>query len=329
MIRKPGNTRRTTRNRAMEPDILMSFEETMANLADPGKSLSNSGLIYLSDLDSKELALFQEAWVAIETKRRRQVISRMVDLAENNFELDFDNIFRHCLKDEDAEVKCAAIEGLWENEETFLLIPLTGLLEGDPSDRVQAAAAAALGKFAMLAELNKLPQHLVARVSGVLLAAFSDTSKPLEVRCRALEAVAPLSTAEVTRAIGNAYQSDNLRLKASAIYAMGRTCNPSWLSLLLNELGSDEAELRYEAAGACGELEQEAATPYLIKLTSDNDINVQLMAIQALGKIGGRAAREHLEKCLSHPEEPVRDAARQALEELRFGEDPLNAGRTI
>jgi HEAT repeat protein len=329
MIEKPGNTRRTKRNRAMEPDMLLSFEQTMANLADRKKPLSSAGLVSLSDLDSTKLALFQETWAAIETKRRRQIISRMVDLAENNFELDFDNIFRHCLKDEDAEVKCAAVEGLWENEETSLLRPLTGLLERDRSDKVQAAAATALGKFAMLAELNKLPQHHTSRVAGTLLTAFSDTSKPLEVRRRALEAVAPLSTTEVTGAIGNAYQSDNLRLKASAIYAMGRNCSPSWLPLLLKELGSDEAELRYEAAEACGELEQEEATPYLIELTSDKDISVQLMAIQSLGKIGGRAAREHLEQRLSHPDEPVRDAVRQALEELLFGEDPLNAGQTI
>jgi HEAT repeat protein len=313
----------------MESDMLMSFEETVANLADRKKSLSNSGLVCLSDLDSTKLALFQQAWAAIETKRRRQIISRMIDLAEDNFELDFSNIFRHCLKDEDAEVKCAAIEGLWENEETSLLIPLTGLLEHDSSDRVQAAAAAALGKFAMLAELNKLQQHHTSRVADVLLAAVSDTSKPPEVKRRALEASAPLSTAEVTRAIGNAYQSDNLNLKASAIYAMGRNCSPSWLSLLLKELDSDEAELRYEAAGACGELGQEAATPYLIKLTSDDDISVQSMAIQALGKIGGRAAKEHLEQCLNHPDEPVRDAARQALGELQFGENPLNTGRPI
>ena len=312
----------------MESDMLLSFEETMATLADLGRPLSNSGLVCLSDLDSKELALFQEAWVTIDTKRRRQIISRMVDLAEDNFELDFSKIFRHCLKDEDAEVKCAAIEGLWENEETSLLIPLTGLLEYDSSERVQAAAAAALGKFAMLAELNKLPQDHTSRVSGVLLTAFSDTGKPLEIRRRTLEAVAPLSTAEVNRAIGNAYQSDNLRLKASAIYAMGRNCSPSWLSLLLKVLGSDQAELRYEAAGACGELGQEAATPYLIKLTSDNDISVQSMAIRALGKIGGRAAKEHLEKCLRHSDDSVRDTARQALEELQFSEDPLNAGRT-
>jgi HEAT repeat protein len=321
--------RRTKRNRTMEPDMLPSFEETVANLADQKKPLSNSGLVCLSDLDSTELALFRQAWVNIGTKQRRQVISRMVDLAEDNFELDFSSIFRHCLKDEDAEVKCAAIEGLWENEETSLLMPLTGLLEHDSSDRVQAAAAAALGKFAMLAELNKLPQHHTSRVSDVLLAAFSNTGKPLEVRRRALEAVAPLSTAEVTRAIGNAYHSDNLRLKASAIYAMGRNCNPSWLSLLVKELSSDEAELRYEAAGACGELGQETATTYLIKLTSDKDASVQLMAIQALGKIGGRAAKEHLERCLRHSDESVRDAARQAIEELQFGEDPLNAGRTI
>jgi HEAT repeat protein len=313
----------------MEPDMLMPLEETLANLADSGRPLFNSGLAPLSGLNSAELALFQQAWTSIDTERRQQIISRLVDLEEGNFELDFSSIFRHCLKDEDDEVKCTAIDGLWENEETSLFITLIGLLEHDSSDRVQAAAASALGKFAMLAELNKLPQHHTPRISSTLLATFSDTRKPIEVRRRALEAVAPLSSPKVTIAINKAYHSDNLKLRSSAIYAMGRNCSPNWLSILLKELGSTEAELRYEAAVACGELGQEEATPHLIKLTNDHDINVQLMAIQALGKIGGRAAKEHLEQCLSHADEPIRDAARQALEELKLGEDPLNAGGMI
>jgi HEAT repeat protein len=313
----------------MEPDMLMPLEETLANLADSERPLSNSGLASLSGLNSAELALFQQAWASIDTERRRQIISRLVDLEEDNFELDFSSILRHCLKDEDAEVKCTAIEGLWENEGTSLFIALIGLLEHDSSDRVQAAAAAALGKFAMLAELNKLPPHHTPKISSTLLATFSDTRKPLEVRRRALEAIAPLSSPEVTTVINKAYRSSNLKLRSSAIYAMGRNCSPDWLSTLLKELGSTEAELRYEAAGACGELGQVEATPHLVKLTNDHDINVQLMAIQALGKIGGRAAKEHLGKCLSHADEPIRDAARQALEELELGENPLNPGRMM
>jgi len=313
----------------MEPNVALSFKETVANLANREKPLSNLKLVYLSNLEPAKKVLLEQVWVAIEVKRRRQIMSRLVELAEDNFELNFDDIFRYCLRDEDAEVRCTAIEGLWENEETSLLIPLINLLEHDSSDRVQAAAASALGKFTMLAELNKLRQCHASRISRALLATFGDTGKPLEIRCRALEAVAPLSIAEVATAIMGAYQSDNLKLRASAIYAMGKNCSPSCLSILLKELGSVEDELRYEAAVACGELGQEEAVPYLVKLTNDRDINVQLAAVQALGKIGGRVAKEHLEQCLSHPDEAIRDAAKQTMDELALGEDPLNVWRVV
>jgi HEAT repeat protein len=307
----------------MESAVSLPFKETIANLADSDKPLPGSGLAYLSNLNSAEMVLFEKAWAATEVKRRRQIMYRLVELAEDNFELNFDSVFRHSLKDKDAEVRCKAIEGLWENEETSLITPLINLLEQDSSAKVQAAAASALGKFNMLAELNKLRSHHAYKISHTLLTAINDKSKPLEVRRRALEAVAPLSIPEVATAIMDAYHSDNSELRASSIYAMGKNCSPSWLPMLLKELGSAEDEIRYEAAGACGELGQEEATLQLIKLTHDHDIKVQLSAIEALGKIGSKAAREHLKQCLNHPSEPIRDAAEQALDELEAREDPL------
>ena len=134
----------------------LPIEETIADLGNCDKPLSSSRLIYLSNLNSAEMALFEQAWAAIEPERRRPIISRLVELAEDNFEFDFDSIFRRCLNDEDAEVRCKAIEGLWESEETSLINPLINLVEQDYSEKVQAAAATALGKFALLAELGKL-----------------------------------------------------------------------------------------------------------------------------------------------------------------------------
>ncbi len=300
----------------MEPAASLPFAEAMANLASHDELLSISKLAHLSAPDSAEMALFAPAWAKIEVERRRQVLSRLVELTEDNLELDFDRIFRHCLRDEDAEVRSKAIEGLWENEETSLIAPLLNLLEQDSTEEVRAAAAAALGKFTMLAELGKLRSDHKASISRALLAIINDKSKPLEVRRRALEAIAPLSIPEVATAINKAYHSDNYRLRASAVYAMGRNSGPYWLPLLLKELDSPEEEIRYEAAGACGELREEEATPCLIRLTDDPDTGVQLAAIRALGMVGGKEAREHLQQCLNHPSEPARDAAEQALEEL-------------
>ena len=302
----------------------LSIEETIAGLGNCDKPLLNSRLTQLSNLNSEELEFLRQAWAVIEPKRRRQIIYRLVELAEDNFELNFDSIFISCLKDQDAEVRSKAIGGLWESEEASLIAPLINLLEQDSSEKVQVAAAIALGKFAMLAELRKLRSCHTSRICQALLTVIDDRSKPIEVRRRALEAAAPLSQPQVKKAIMAAYQSRNPKFRASAIYAMGRNCDHSWLPMLLKELGNADAEIRYEAAGACGELGEEEAVPYLTELINDPDTDVQLVVIQALGKIGGSEAKECLKQCLNNPSEVILQAAEQTLYELEAEEDSFS-----
>jgi len=304
--------------------MALPIEETIVELGNSDKPLLDSKLAELSNLSSEELEFFKRSWAAIEPKRRCQITHRLVELAEDNLELNFDSIFKHCLEDQDAEVRSKAIEGLWENEEASLINPLINLLEQDSLETVQAAAAMALGKFAMLAEHQKLRSCHVFKIQEALLTVISDKNKSVEVKRRALEAAAPLSLPQVKTAIMEAYQSHDSRLRISSIYAMGKNCDPSWLPVLLKELASADAEVRYEAAGACGELEEEAAVSHLIMLIDDPNADVQMAAIQALGKIGGTKARECLEQCLNNISKAARQAAKQALNELEAEETPLS-----
>ena len=299
----------------------LPIEETLANLGNSDKPLLSSELIELSNLNQEEMGLFEQKWAAIEPKRRRQIVCRLIALAEDNFELNFDNILIGCLKDQDAEVRSKAIEGLWENEDACLITPLIKMLNEDSSEKVQATAATALGRFTMLAELRKLRSCYTAKLQEALLAVLGDKGRPVEIRRRALEAAAPLNVPQVQNAIMEAYQTHNSKLRVSSIYAMGKNCNHFWLPMLLKELGNANTEIRYEAAGACGELGEEEAIPYLIELIKDPDADVQLAAIQALGKIGGTDAKECLQQCLSNPHQAISQAAEQALHELEVGED--------
>jgi HEAT repeat protein len=108
---------------------------------------------------------------------------------------------------------------------------------------------------------------------------------------------------------------------------MGKNSNPSWLPILIKELDSADAEIRYEAVGACGELGEEEAVPHLIRLITDpdadTDADAQLTAIRALGKIGGPEAKNCLENYLDSPSEAIQQATEQALNELGIGEEPL------
>jgi HEAT repeat protein len=300
------------------------IEEIIAELANPDKPLLNSGLAELSNLQPQAQEFFNKIWPTIETKRRREIISRLVELAEDNFELDFDNIFKECLSDPDAEIRSQSIEGLWENEEPSLIGHLINLLENDKSEMVQATAATALGKFVTLAQDKKLRSSHISNVYQVLLAAVRDKSKSDEVRRRVLEAASPICLPEVAAAIRAAYRSADHKLKVSAIFAMGKNCDPAWLNILLTELGSPDAEIRYEAAKACGELGEEEAVPHLIKLAQESDIDIQLAAVQALGQIGGTEAKNYLEDCLDDPNELIQQAAEQALKEIEMGEEPFS-----
>jgi HEAT repeat protein len=174
----------------------------------------------------------------------------------------------------------------------------------------------------MLAELGKLPETDAYRVEEALLSTFYTENEHLAVRCRALEAISALSLPQVEDVIRDAYYSSELDLQVSAIYAMGRNCNPSWLPLLFKELRSPNPQLRFEAVRACAELEAEEAIPHLLELTGDNDAEVKTSAIEALGRIGGDMAKDVLQKCLQNPDEVIQEAAQDALEEIAFWDDP-------
>lgn len=298
------------------------LELYLAELRDLSKSMAISKLANLSDLSPEEADIFRREWPDIDVARRRQIVGRLAELAEDNFELAFDDVFRSCLSDADGEVRVKAIEGLWGCEERSLIDPLIRLLLENAEDSVRAAAADGLGRFAMLAELGKLPESDAEKVEEALLTAFNKGNEQLDVRRRVLEAISPLTKPQVEEMIRQAYRSDSLEFQVSAMYAMGRNCNPGWLPILLKELRNPNPQLRFEAVRACAELEAEEAVPHLIELTRDNDAEVRISAIEALGQIGGSEAREGLQRCLDNPDEPIRQASQEALEEMGFWEDP-------
>jgi HEAT repeat protein len=298
-----------------------NIKQVINDLADKEKALVNASMADLSNINNEELDFLARVWSGIEVDRRRKIISRLVELAEENFELNFDSIFKYSLRDQDADVGAKAIEGLWENEETILISSFIRMLNEDSSEIVQAAAAKALSKFALLAELKKLGPSSSSRVSEALLAILKDKNKPKEVWRRALEAAAPLSHPEVKKAIDEAYSSGDPKIHNSAIYAMGKNCDSYWMPTLVKEMASPSPDTRYEAAGACGEICDEEAVPHLIKLVQDKDSEVQQAAVISLGKIGGNKAKQFLLKCRNSADEIVSDAAEQALKHLEAEDD--------
>ncbi len=298
-----------------------SYKQPIAEILDSSKPLTSSTLAYLSDLSGEELEFLKQVWAKADANRRQQVISHLIHLSEADLKLDFSSTFVFCLRDPDETVRTQAIVGLESEENHIFVGPLVQALKQDSSARVRAAAATALGRFALLGELDKLSTDFTDKVRKALLEIWDNKTEPVEVKRRALEAIAPLSLPRVKELIEEAYHSNDVKLKGSAIYAMGRNCDSAWLTTLLTELSSNQPELRYEAANACGELGAKEAVPHLTGLIEDEDVQVQEAAIKALGEIGSEEAKQTLNKLARNPQPRIRQAAKSALKELLFCED--------
>jgi HEAT repeat protein len=294
-------------------------------ILDKHQLLIKSDLNRLSLINSDELAFLEQRWPFADVKRRRKIIENLVKLGYDNATLNFGRIFSFCLDDNDAQIRIRAIEGLAEDEDTSIISSLKGMLHDDDSFEVRDAAAAALGKFAVLGELGKISNRKIDDVFNGLLTVIEKQHELAKVKSSALEAIAAFNVPRVRNLIEESYYSDDLALKTSAIKAMGVNCNLEWLELLEKELNSDDSEIRYTAVKSIGELGSEDAIPYLLEIIDDEDIRIQEAVIKAMGEIGGEEARRILNSLLLDPEQHIRQAAKSALKEIDFCEDPLSS----
>lgn len=302
----------------------MSLETYLEELTQEDIPLKYGEFLELSSLDSDDMELIQEVWPRLSPERRLDLVSRLVETSEENIDMDFTPIFKLALTDEAKFVRCKAVSGLWECEDRPLITTFIKLLEGDPSTEVRTAAAQALGKFAVLAEDGKLLSLDSGRIQGVLLPLVKSEDLPLILRRRALESVGVFNSDEISQVIDWAYKHDDTDMQQSAIYAMGRNADFQWTDVIRAALGREEPAIRYEAALACGELGEEEMIPDLLPLLKDEDLQVRLSSINALGSIGGSLAKKALAACLKSDDDVVSQTAEEALESLESNDDPLN-----
>jgi HEAT repeat protein len=302
----------------------MEFSEYLRQLRDPASHLSVAGLRHLHDLTSEQADALRLVWQEMETERRQQVVSQLIELAEDNVDLSFDSVFFTALDDSEADVRAAAIRGLWEYEGHDLIGRLLRLLEKDEEPEVRAEAALALGRFVLMFEFGNLRERHFQKVEEGLRRTLDDELEEEEVQARSLEAIGACDRPWVREAILRAYEGEAPRLRVGALHAMGRNCEPHWLPTLIAELSSADPEMRYEAATALGSLADRRAVSPLAPLLYDPDPEVKEAAIAALGQIGGSDVKSLLRPLLQAPSHSVQEAAAAALAEASFVEDPLS-----
>jgi HEAT repeat protein len=287
-----------------------------------GQNIVYGELRALSDRRVREADVFAPAWRIIVGDRRLRIIGALAELAEDNLDLNFDQIFLWCLDDPDAAVRARAIDGLAEADSPMVMGCMLEALRTDPVPAVRVAAALGLARFARAAACGDISASAADVLADALGAAHDRADEVLEVRRRALEALGYLADAAgVTERIAAAYRTGEQLWCESALVAMGRSMAPQWLPVIRRELSHDSPARRYEAALAIGE-HGETATAFvgaLTRLAGEADGEVALAAIWALAQIGGSAAHRALGQIAGSADDARRSAAEEALDGDELG----------
>lgn len=272
----------------------------------------------LSGLLEADVQDLRGRWPDLRLELRRALVHALGDLADADFKLDFSAVFRVALDDDDAEIRATSVLGLREVEDVRLIPVLTRILRHDPAGAARAAAATALGDYVLLGELGKVRPELFEATVAALRATYLDEGEEAEVQRQALEAVAYTAEGGVAELIRDAYDAASEAMKISAVFAMGRSADTRWSTIIQHELTSTNPTMRMEATRASGELQLREAAREVASLTDDVDQSVRLTALWALGQIGGTVARKTLGEFVTSADPELRAVATEALQELEF-----------
>jgi len=283
------------------------FDKILATLSAEGHKNENiveASLFYgLSDILAEEVKQLEPIWNELPTSYKHKMLVAFNEASEADFDLSYKQVALLGLKDESSLTRSAAVDLLWDDESVATMRLLLNLVRTDDSPNVKARALVALGKFILLGEYEEIPELIAHEAQELAFETHNDTSQPLEVRRRALEALSNSSHPQKDKLIQSAYHSPEHLFKVSAIFAMGRTCDEKWEDIILDELNSEDNELVYEAVRACGEIGLSSSVRQLGQLLLDDDREIQMMVIWSLGEIGGQQAVD----ILSVYEENVED----------------------
>lgn len=294
------------------------FETVMDDLF-AGETIRIYQLYRLSDMSADEMAHFSREWASAADDRRITMAKHMVDLAEDNFRLNFHPLFAFMFTDPSPEIRQAALEGLWDSTDTSLIAPIVGMLRTDDVTAVRASAARALAHYILLAEWGQFERQYTEEAVEALLETLDDRETADAVRRAALEAVAASGDPEINRHIQDAYDNGSTDLQLSALFAMGNSADPRWLPIVLEELSSPDADVRAEAARAAGGIGHAQAVADLMELISDEDREVAEAAVLALGQIGGDDAQQFLSRIAEDDDyAELHEAVDEALEEMEW-----------
>jgi HEAT repeat protein len=296
-----------------------SIEETVRALAEH-RPLTSRHAKSLSGLASMQIAFLRDTWSGLPDRERVGALATLLQQANADPLLDFDAVFSMAMDDPNASVRRVAIGASMSSENAEVLEKLLALTSNDPDETVRSAAAERLGRFAYEAEVGRFSRGDRDRIEQTLLGRIRSESEAWQVRAAALASAGFFSSEPVRLEVRRALAHSTLRV--SAIRAIARNLDPAWTTVLVEQMESEEAAVRREAAMAAAEYEGTVSA--LGGLVDDPDESVRLAAISSLGRIGGPDAYDLLVYCHESGDPVIRDAALHAMQAADEDEESID-----
>lgn len=301
----------------------VSIQQVLTALLDHQTLFPPAYLHQFSDLEGADLEALRSVWPQVHPQRRYSLFEDLEELAEADTLVSFDNVARLGLDDSEPRVRTVAIRLLWEDQDPRLAPIFIKIMNDDEDLSARAAAAAALGQFVYLGELEEIDESVLRKVEDNLIRKMRSDDDTL-VRRRALESLGYSGRDEVPPLLREAYNSGDPDWMSSALYAMGRSADQSWGPDVKRMLNYPKVNVQLEAVRAAGELQIDNTRRILLDLLEEEaqDSEVRFAVFWSLSQLGGEEVRETLEKILEEADDDEEiDMLEKALDNLSFTED--------
>lgn len=208
------------------------------------------------------------------------------------------------MNDRDSTVRRDAIESLTGIKDARVLYPLIKALQDEDHGIQQAAMDALIAFEDESAVYNVLPLLSDSRVYvrniareildkiggyGIELFGFHIKDKDEDVRKMIADILGTIKRPGASELLMEMLRDPCSNVRSSAAEGLGRIGDSSAVEPLIDLL-CDEYWVAFFAAGALGQLRDKRAVKPLIRLIASTNIEVQVMAIEALSSIGGEEA---------------------------------------
>ncbi len=284
----------------------VSMEELITALyeSEAGDGELNEMICYgLSEMSAVDFEVLRPAWEKLDTGFRQRLLAELGEIVEFAYDVDYTALGEFLISAPQPEIRAEAIGLLSTDYSEGHVRRLMAIVHDDPALSVRCAAMVALGEFILTAELTGSGDDSIDAALALAEATYRDPEQPAVMRGAALESLANSSADNLNLLIADAYASNDVRLRISAVTAMGNSCDEVWKPQVMENLRHADADMRAAAARAAGDLPVPDALSSLGALIDDEDRAVEEAAIYALGEIGGDGAVRLLERRLAQAEE--------------------------